>query len=173
MGKGSKQRKPKHRSQASDLAERATGDTPAAPDRAERPTSQRRKLGVWALPQGAMKSTQPMVDTASDMIGILHHARRITSQHEQAARQFQSLRAAYTQEFPDVEGFKSCLAGSVPGYDDGDGNESIIAEYRKMEKTLGEYRSEVIWVCEDDQPPRSIAALQCGLAAISGAKNKH
>lgn len=140
--------------------------TPEAPDRAERPTDHRLARGVWAKPQGAMKSAQPFVDMASDAVGRLHHAGLINNAEEQAARQFQAARQAYLEELPDISGFKSCIAGGIPGYDDGDGDPRVIEEYRRLEKLVGlRDRSLVIAVCEEGHVP----STWDGLVKLKGA----
>lgn len=136
---------------------------------AKRPTDERMARGNWRLPQGMGKNEQPVIDTSSDIIGQLHDAGRITSGQEQAARHWQALRAAYIAELPDVAGFKSCIAGSVPGFDDGDGDAAVIYEYRRMESRLTRsQRLEVLHVCEDGYRPRDIAVLRSALGAIGG-----
>ena len=136
-----------------------------------RPTPERKSRGSWAVPQGGLKSQQPMVDVASDMIGQLLVAKQITSEQEQAARQWQELRARYVAEMPEIQGYKSCLAGSVPGYDDGDGNPAVIAEYRGIERALGwRLRREVLWVADLDNAPTRIETLRAALDVIAGVK---
>ena len=138
-----------------------------------RPTSERKSRGTWAEPSGMGKHDRPVVDLASDEIGRLFQAGRITGSQEQAARQYQELRAAYISELPDVRGFKSCLAGSVPGYDDSMGNPEVIAAYRKVESLLGvKGRREMLWVADSDQKPTNIELFRWCLDAISGNKNK-
>lgn len=132
-----------------------------------RPTSERKSRGTWAEPSGMGKHERPVVDLASDEIGRLFQAGRITGSQEQAARQYQELRAAYISELPDVRGFKSCLAGSVPGYDDGDGNPEVIAAWRKLDGRLSHpQRREMLLVCDMDERPRSIETLRAALDAI-------
>lgn len=144
---------------ASEAAERA--------GEASRPTTERRKRGTWAEPQGMGKHERPVVDLASDEIGRLFQAGRITGAQEQAARQYQELRAAYITELPDVRGFKSCLAGSVPGFDDGDGNPEVIAAWRKLDGRLSQQqRREMLLVCDMDERPRNIETLRAALDAI-------
>lgn len=147
---------------AHEAAQRAESD-------AERPTEQRRSRGTWAEPQGMGKHERPVVDLASDEIGRLYQAGRITSAQEQAARHYQELRAAYIAELPDVKGYRSCLAGSVPGFDDGDGNADVIRAFRSIEArmTLAQ-RREMLIVCDMEQRPRSLDTLRGALDAIGG-----
>jgi len=136
--------------------------------KAERPNALRKSRGMWAIPKGMGKHEQPAVDMASDMIGVLYVGRQISSQQEQAARLYQELRAAYLAELPDVRGYKSCLAGSVPGYDDTDGNAEVIAAFRSLEKRLTQpMRREMLIVCGMDERPRNIETLRAALDAIS------
>ena len=135
----------------------------------ERPTSQRKARGTWAEPKGMGKHDLPVIDLASDMIGQLYTARQITGAQEQAARHFQELRAAYLAELPDVRGYKSCLAGSVPGFDDGEGCAQTIAAYRGIERRLTQpMRREMLLVCDMNERPRNIETLRAALDAIGG-----
>ena len=136
--------------------------------KAERPNAMRKSRGMWAIPKGMGKHEQPAVDMASDMIGVLYVGRQISSQQEQAALHFKALRDAYIAEHPDVRGFKSCLAGSVPGFDDGEGDPEIIAAYRSIEKRLTlPQRRELLLVIDDNERPRNIETLRAALDAIS------
>lgn len=117
-----------------------------------RPTPERMSRGKWAEPQGPKKSDQPIVDTQADMIAVLHAQGQISDGQEQAARHFQALRTAYLAELPDVKGYRSCIDPSVPGFDDGDGDPAVIAEYRGLERKLSyPQRRELLAVCESDQ----------------------
>lgn len=138
--------------------------------RAVRPTEERKAHGTWATPSGAVKHQQPMVDMASDQIGQLYVAGKLNATQEQSARSFQQARADYLCELPDISGYKSCLAGSVPGYDDGDGNEQIIKTYRSLERRLriGGYLREIIWVCAEDRRPNNLDTLRKGLDLLAG-----
>ena len=134
-----------------------------------RPTDQRKSRGTWAEPKGVGKHDLPVIDLASDMVGQLYIARQITGAQEQAARHFQELRSAYLDEFPDVRGFKSCLAGSVPGFDDGEGCAQTIAAYRSIERRLTQpMRREMLLVCDMNERPRNIETLRAALNAIGG-----
>ena len=100
------------------------------------PTDQRLAVGSWVQSQKIGRITAPMVDTATDMIGELHAAKKLTSQHVEAARVFQELRSSYEAELA-VPGYKSCLAGGSGGYDDGEGNPEVMRAYREMERRVG------------------------------------
>lgn len=124
--------------------------------------------GVWTEPKGMGKNEIPVTDVAADMIGWLLFRRIITNSQEQAARVFQAARLAYLAELPEVSGYKSCLAGEVPGFDDGEGDARVIERYRDIERAVGRQgRIELLWVCEDNQKPRSVEALRWALDAIS------
>jgi len=135
-----------------------------------RPTPERMARGMWAKPQGTAKSQQPTVDLACDMVGILHQSGQITDSQEQAARTWQELRAAYIAEFPDIAGFKSCLHGSVPGYDDGDGDPEIMRAYRSLEAKLSmSHRRMLLWTCDMSNRPTNIGCLRQALDLVAGA----
>lgn len=135
-----------------------------------RPTKERKSRGTWAEPQGGVKSQQPIVDLAHDRIGQLHVDRKITTSQEQAARSWQWLRAKYLAEMPEISGYKSCLAGSVPGYDDGDGDAVVIAAYRAMERSLSlPQRRMMLLVCDMNERPPNIEILRAALDVIAGA----
>lgn len=140
-----------------------------------RPTIERlRRSTSWADPKGTMKSTQPIVDMASDAVGRLHSKGLIDSSQEQAARLFQELRANYISELPDVAGYKSCIAGSIPGFDDGDGDAVIVARYRSLEATVGSDRPVVLAVCEENRIPtiQSLPRLRNALDRIAGVDGR-
>jgi hypothetical protein len=99
---------------------------------------------------------------------LLLFRRIITNSQEQAARVFQAARLAYLAELPEISGYKSCIAGDVPGFDDGDGDPQVIERYRDIERAVGRQgRIELLWVCEDNQKPRSVEVLRLALDAIS------
>jgi len=137
-------------------------------DRPQRPTAQRMARGTWAMPQGAKKSEQPMVDMTEDMIGYLHTKQIISDAQLNAARAWQELRAAYVAEWPETSGYKSCLNGEQPGYDDSDGNPEVVKRYDDIKRSIGrEYFNEVVRVCLDSLPPRHIHILRCALDAVN------
>ena len=167
MGKGSKPKKQKAKNKAA--PQQAISQIAVIDTNTNRPTDQRRGRGTWANPQGAMKSHQPVVDLASDMVGALHVAKQITDSQEQAARLFQRLRRAYLAELPEVEGFRSCIAPHVPGYDDSDGNPAVIAAYRTVEgKLTFRQRTELLHVCDDGKRPYAMDILRVALDLIGG-----
>ena len=136
------------------------------------PNRERKGRGSWADPQGSMKSAQPVVALDSDAIGRMLVNRLISSTEEQAARQFQSARTAYMQELPDVSQFKSCIAGGIPGYDDGEGDPAVIAAYRRIERLLSlQQRTAMIRLIDDGQVPKTTDdywILRSGMQAIAG-----
>jgi hypothetical protein len=135
---------------------------------AERPTAERMARGVWTEPKGMGKNEIPVTDLAADMIGLLLIRRIITDSQEQAARTFQAARLAYLAELPEISGYKSCIAGDVPGYDDGDGCAETIERYRKIERAVGiAGRRELLHVCEEGQKPHKVDVLRWALDAIS------
>lgn len=136
---------------------------------AVRPTPERQRRGVWVAPKQVRKDDHAVIDITADIIGLLHHREMISDGQEQAARHWQRLRAAYKAELPDVAGFKSCLNGDVPGYDDGDGNPDVIKAYRDMEKALGHRgRRVMLWVCELNNRPASMSELRWALDVVEG-----
>ena len=173
MGKGSRAKKPRVKFKPRELSKDvATGQPPPPRGAAERPTDERKARGVWIEPQGAMRAAQPTVDVANDAVGRMYERKLIGKAEEQAARRFQEIRAAYIAEMPDIAQFKSCIAGSVPGYDDGDGNPAILAAYRKIERTMTPaQRSLVIALCEGGHVPTDVLTyrrLRDGLCAMAG-----
>ena len=134
-----------------------------------RPTPERLAKGTWAEPQGMGKDMQPIVDLASDMIGVLFESRKITGTQEQAARTFQQIYAAYLEEL-GVIGFKSCLAGSIKGHDESDGDPEKIAAYRSLEKRIGRLKMACLRIeCDKlpNQHPQSLTALRQALDAVA------
>jgi hypothetical protein len=117
-----------------------------------------------------MKSQQPLVDMASDMIGQLYEAGTINGPQEQAARMFEAARASFLRELPDISGYKSCLAGSVPGYDDGDGDAAVIAAYRSLEARLTRGQRVNLVVTCDGQTPANVWLLRDALDVLAGRK---
>lgn len=156
--RGSKRKAKKAKQQAEPLARGKS---------AERPTPERMARGVWTKPTGMGKNEIPVTDLVADVIGYLLHRRIITTSQEQAARTFQAARLAYVNELPEVSGYKSCIAGDVPGFDDGDGDPVIIERYRDIERAVGRKgRLELLHVCEENQRPRNIDLLRWALNVI-------
>lgn len=143
--------------------QKVAANTPRAPiDRGERPTDERAIRGHWV-------KGDVWVDLAADQIGALLAERKISQAQFDAARAWQDLRRAYLDEMPDLKSYKSCLDGSVPGYDDGDGNREVIARYRAAEARVGRIgMREILHVCENGQRPRKIDVLRAALDALHG-----
>ena len=156
--KGSKRKAKKAKQQPEPLARGKS---------AERPTPERMARGVWTKPTGMGKNEIPVTDLTSDMVAILHYRRIITTGQEHAARTFQAARLAYIAELPEVSGYKSCISGDVPGFDDGDGDPVIIERYRDIERAVGlAGRRELLHVCEENHKPRNIDLLRWALDVI-------
>jgi len=135
-----------------------------------RPTPERHSKGVWAQPQGGAKDQQPMVDLASDMIGALYQAKKLTASQEQAARLFQELRAGYLAEI-GTRGYGSCLADNQTGYDGGDGNEAVIKAYRSLEGSIGHIKTACLILETEkgpDQQPYDLSVLRRSLDCMAG-----
>lgn len=134
---------------------------------AVRPTPERLARGVFTKPKGMGKHEIPVTDLTADMVALLLHHQRITTGQEQAARTFQAARLAYLAELPEISGYKSCIAGDVPGFDDGDGDPVVIERYRDIERAVGlNGRRELLWVCDLGNKPRSIELLRWALDVI-------
>jgi len=163
----SKRQKLRRKKERAETAQEPLARGPAA----ERPTPERQKHGVWTKPTGMGKNEIPVTDLTADMVGLLFHQRIITSSQEQSARTFQAARVAYLAEMPEISGYKSCIAGDVPGYDDGDGDPRVIEHYRDIERAVGiAGRRELLHVCEEGQKPRSVELLRWALDAIEKIK---
>lgn len=136
-----------------------------------RPTAERMARGVWANPQGQDKGRQPMVDVASDMIGELLVAKRITTSQEQAARLFQRLRAAYLVEI-GAPHLGSCLSGGNGGYDAGDGSPETIKAYRDIENRIGRIKTACL-ILETEKlsgdRPNDLGVLRLSLDCMNGS----
>ena len=132
-----------------------------------RPTDQRIAKGVWAEPVGALKSQQPIVDLASDMVGRLHCDKHISDAQEQAARSYQATYEAYIQEMPEVSGYKSCLAGGSAGHDESEGDPAVIAAMRGLQRRVGMIGSaELHRVCISDERPANLNILRKALDVV-------
>lgn len=176
MGKGDRKHKKRRKQARQSLAtvtQKAVGE-PQAPvqplSRAVRPTPQRKRRGRWTSPTGMGKHEIAMTDMASDAIGALFVDGWITKGEEQAARTWQELHAAYLHELPDISGYKSCLDGGIPGFDDGDGDPEVIRAYREMEGRMSfAQRREILWVCWSDNEPNSLEMLKSALGVVAGS----
>lgn len=180
MGKGSKTRQRAARRAAKAQAKLSAGvgrrepPTPAhgplesRHGRIVRPTPEREARGKWAERRIGARIA-PAVDLHHDTIARLHEAGHISAAQEQAARDWQELRAAYLAEYPDVRGYGSCLDIGVGGHDDSDGDPAILLAYRRIEARLSPRMAlELRRVCEDDLPPGSLLILGMALDAVAG-----
>jgi len=177
MGKGDKKHKRRRQQAKQQLRGQAGADRKDAPQtaaqprtgKAVRPTPERMARGTWTKPHGMGKDEIAVTDLCADMVAYLYLEGAITKGQEQAARTWQEIRARYEAELPDISGYKSCIDGSVPGYDDGDGDPDIIEEYRAIERAMTiRQRREVLRVCLQDERPAKIAVLRDGLNVIAG-----
>ena len=150
-------------------SEKATVASAQSPrERAVRPTPERMARGTWAEATGAAKSQQPIIDLAHDRVGQLHCEKQITDAQEQTARAYQELHARYIDELPEISGYKSCLAGGSGGYDAGDGNAAVIAEYRRICRKAGMIGERELYnVCVMGDRPRNIMILRRALDDVS------
>lgn len=132
-----------------------------------RPTRERLQHGKWIMG----KDAQPTVDLASDMIGRLYENGQLNTAQEQAARTFQELWASYRGEIGASE-FRSCLAGSVGAYDDGDGNPAVYAAWYGLCDRIGRVSVAAIKMNVERQAgekPINLPALQAALNRVAGA----
>lgn len=144
--------------------QKAHSGPPAA---AARPTAERAAKTRWSTPD---EKTSALTDLLPDVVAALHIAGQITDAQEMAARAYQQARADYLAEFPELDGFSSCLNFSVPGFDDGDGNPAILLRFRRMEKLAGpQGQAALFWTCAENREPNNLVALKAALTAIDGA----
>lgn len=124
------------------------------------PTPERQTRGLWI---------NGNYDAHHDEIARLYAQRKLTPTQEQAARSFEELHTGYLAEYPELTGYKSCLAGGSGGYDGGDGNPAVIAEYRRAVRKVGMLgERELVWVCVEKHPVRRLDILRAALDALAG-----
>jgi len=157
--------------QAARVAEIATNAT-GGPEigQTTRPTPERMALGKWIKPQGADKRSQPMVDTANDMIGRLYQQGQLTASQEQSARTFQELWAAYRSEL-GVSEYRSCLAGGVGAHDESDGRPEVYAAWYGLCDKIGRVSVAAIKMHVErgaDEKPINLPALKSALDRVAG-----
>ena len=157
--------------QAARVAETTTNATSWANiGQTTRPTPERMALGKWIKPQGADKRSQPMVDTASDMIGRLYEQGQLTASQEQSARTFQELWAAYRSEL-GVSEYRSCLAGGVGAHDESDGRPEVYAAWYGLCDKIGRVSVAAIKMHVErgaDEKPINLPALKSALDRVAG-----
>lgn len=135
-----------------------TATRPRKPTQTARPTPERQARGKWQAPTGQGSHMHPVVDLASDLIGALYQARQISTSQEQAARTFQKLRDDYLREI-GTKGFTSCLADNSGGYDNGDGDPTVIAAYRGLVDRIGRVKTASLIVECDKGPEQAVSSL--------------
>lgn len=119
---------------------------PAEPrPRVVRPTPERLAKGGIDVPKGAGAKEGPAIVRVPDCIAALciPGARRITQAQENAARGYEVLRRAVRADWGISEG-RSCLDISPVGHDDGDGDEALAEEWRRVRSRLGPRRVTVL-----------------------------
>lgn len=123
---------------------------PAPRDEAVRPTPQRMARGSWTNPTGMDKHERPMHDAASDEIGRLWCAGKITDEQEQTARDVQAAWDDYRAEL-GVNMGRSCLDIGLAGYDAGDGNPAVIRRWKALTGRLNSWQHGALMhtVCMD------------------------
>ena len=114
---------------------------------------------------------QPMVDLASDMIGQLFQAKKLTTSQEQAARTFHELWTAYRGEI-GVAGYRSCLAGGVGAHDEGDGNPAIYEAWNGLCSRIGRVKVAALKIEVEkgaSEKPHNLIVLRSALDCVAGA----
>jgi hypothetical protein len=173
MGKGSRNKKPKHKKRPHAGQQRQ--DTPKAvgapeePTFALRPPPERQQHGKVILPFGVGKNERPATVEGVDMVAKLYEGGQLTYTQEQAARSFQQLHADYVADLGVSTG-RSCLDIGPVGHDAGDGNPEVAARHRRIVRALGMIReAEVRRVVLSGQRPRNLLVLKDGLNVVANA----
>ena len=107
---------------------------------AVRPTPERIGKGAFKMPTGPGRKLLPAVDEAHDTIAKLHKAGLINDDQEQAARDWQDLKAAVRAELGVSQG-RSCLDISPVGHDNDEGNPALMERWLKIEAELGSFKT--------------------------------
>ena len=105
-----------------------------------RPTPERMGKGAFKMPTGPGRKLLPAVDEAHDTIAKLHKAGLINDDQEQAARDWQDLKAAVRAELGVSQG-RSCLDISPVGHDNDEGNPALMERWLKIEAELGSFKT--------------------------------
>lgn len=105
-----------------------------------RPTPERIGKGAFKMPTGPGRKFLPAVDEAHDTIAKLHKAGLINDDQEQAARDWQDLKAAVRAELGVSQG-RSCLDISPVGHDNDEGNPALMERWLKVEAELGSLKT--------------------------------
>jgi len=134
---------------------------------AVRPTDEQLSRGRWLIPSGQGRSERPAVNLAHDIIAGLLVTGRLTQQQEQAARHFQTLRAAYLDQLGVASG-RSCLDVGIGGHDEDEGDPRAIRAYRDIERRAGPlFAAALVYVC----CPRNPRGM-CGLRTLRAALDR-
>jgi len=138
---------------------------PAAVIEAVRPTDEQLARGRWLIPAGQGRSERPAVNLAHDLVAELFFAEKLTMQQEQAARHFQTLRAAYLDQLGVASG-RSCLDVGIGGHDEDEGDPRAIRAYRDIERRAGPlFAAALVYVC-CPRHPRGMCGLRTLRAAL-------
>ena len=131
-----------------------------------RPTPERIGKGAFKMPTGPGRKLLPAVDEAHDTIAKLHKAGLITDDQEQAARDWQDLKAAVRAELGVSQG-RSCLDISPVGHDSDEGNPALMERWLKIEAELGSFKTGCLdWVCVLGHRPANLGLLKSALDAF-------
>lgn len=131
-----------------------------------RPTIERMAKGAFRMPAGRGKQSMPAVDEEHDAIAKLHRARLISDDQEQAARDWQDLKAAIRAELGLSQG-RSCLDMTPCGYDNDDGDPALMQRWERIEAELGSWKTGALdYTCVLGHPPANLGLLKSSLDAF-------
>lgn len=134
-----------------------------------RPTIERIAKGAFRMPAGRGKQSMPAIDEEHDVIAKLHRARLISDDQEQAARDWQDLKAAIRAELGVSQG-RSCLDISPVGHDNDEGNPALMERWLKIEAELGSFKTGVLdWTCVLGHRPANLDLFRVSLDLFRGA----
>lgn len=130
---------------------------------AVRPTVERMRKGEFRMPTGPERKSLPAVDEAHDTIAKMHRAGLINDDQEQAARDWQDLKAAVRAELGVSQG-RSCLDISPVGHDNDEGNPALMERWLKVEAELGSFKTGALdWTCVLGHPPANLGLFRVAL----------
>ena len=128
-----------------------------------RPTPERIGKGSFKMPTGPGRKLLPAVDEAHDTIAKLHKAGLISDDQEQAARDWQDLKAAIRAELGLSQG-RSCLDMTPCGHDNDDGDPALMQRWERVEAELGSFKTGALdWTCVLGHPPANLGLLKSAL----------
>ena len=128
-----------------------------------RPTPERIGKGAFKMQTGPGRKLLPAVDEAHDTIAKLHKAGLITDDQEQAARDWQDLKAAIRAELGLSQG-RSCLDMTPCGHDNDDGDPALMQRWERIEAELGSWRTGALdYTCVLGHPPANLGLLKSAL----------